>query len=229
MKLVIVDYGSGNLRSVKNALQTAAHNADLPHQIMVSSDPDIVATAEYLVLPGVGAFADCKANLIKIDGMIAAIEHVALTLARPFLGICVGMQLMAEIGEEGGVKTAGFGWINGSITAMHPSIDEVPLKVPHMGWNQLIISDHMADDMLFDGLAADSRVYFLHGYHLTGYHQAGYHLTGGDDRQIAAWTDYGGHIVAAVKTDNLTGVQFHPEKSQMVGQRILANWLSYTC
>lgn len=217
MKLVIVDYGSGNLRSVENALKTAAHDAGLPHQVMVSSSPDVVVSADYLVLPGVGAFADCKKNLTNIDGMIDAITDVAIAKNHPFLGICVGMQLLAEYGEEGGVTTSGLSWVSGGITRMTPMMDNHPLKVPHMGWNRLIRSAAFADDHLFAGCDDNSRVYFLHGYHLTG----------GDDKQIAARTDYGGHIVAAVKSDNVTGLQFHPEKSQKIGQRILSNWLSY--
>lgn len=217
MKLVIVDYGSGNLRSVENALKTAAHDTGLPHQVMVSSSPDVVVSADYLVLPGVGAFADCKKNLTNIDGMIDAITDVAIAKNHPFLGICVGMQLLAEYGEEGGVTTSGLGWVSGGITRMTPMMDNHPLKVPHMGWNRLIRSAAFADDHLFAGCDDNSRVYFLHGYHLTG----------GDDKQIAARTDYGGHIVAAVKSDNIYGLQFHPEKSQKIGQRILSNWLSY--
>lgn len=218
MKLVIVDYGSGNLRSVEHALKTAAHDAGLPHQTLVSSEPDMVASADYLVLPGVGAFADCKKNLTRIDGMVDALTHITIDHGRPFLGICVGMQLLAEYGDEGGTTIDGLGWVSGGITRMSPVMDGHPLKVPHMGWNHLIISEDFSDDVIFAGLDNDSRAYFLHSYHLTG----------GNDKQIVARTDYGGHIVAAVKRDNITGLQFHPEKSQKVGQRILSNWLSYT-
>lgn len=215
MKLVIVDYGSGNLRSVENAMRAAIDVAHLPHQVLITSDPVEVAKADYLVLPGVGAFADCRAGLDAIDGMVEAINDLAWGHHRPFLGICVGMQLMAEAGEEGGQTTPGLGWITGQITALDPWQDQVRLKVPHMGWNQLIPTSSALSDTLFSGLSKDSRAYFLHGYHLTG----------GNKDQLLATTDYGDHIVAAVVRDNTIGLQFHPEKSQRVGQMILANWL----
>lgn len=215
MKLVIVDYGSGNLRSVENAMRAATTFAQLPHEIVISSDPVEVGKADYLVLPGVGAFADCRAGLDAIDGMIDAINHLAWDRRRPFLGICVGMQLMAEAGEEGGQTTPGLGWITGQITALDPWQDNIRLKVPHMGWNQWIANSSNPAAALFSGLSNDSRAYFLHGYHLTG----------GTEDQLLATTDYGEHIVAAVARDNMIGLQFHPEKSQHVGQVILANWL----
>lgn len=215
MKLVIVDYGSGNLRSVENAMRAAIDVAHLPHQVLITSDPVEVAKADYLVLPGVGAFADCRAGLDAIDGMVEAINDLAWGHHRPFLGICVGMQLMAEAGEEGGQMTPGLGWITGQITALDPWQDNVRLKVPHMGWNQLIPTSSAFSNAVFSGLSKDSRAYFLHGYHLTG----------GNKDQLLATTDYGDHIVAAVVRDNTIGLQFHPEKSQRVGQMILANWL----
>ncbi len=215
MKLVIVDYGSGNLRSVENAMRAAIDVAHLPHQVLITSDPVEVAKADYLVLPGVGAFADCRAGLDAIDGMVEAINDLAWGHHRPFLGICVGMQLMAEAGEEGGQTTPGLGWITGQITALDPWQDNVRLKVPHMGWNQLIPTSSAFSNAVFSGLSKDSRAYFLHGYHLTG----------GNKDQLLATTDYGDHIVAAVVRDNTIGLQFHPEKSQRVGQMILANWL----
>ena len=215
MKLVIVDYGSGNLRSVENAMRVATAFANLPHDIRISSDPVEVSKADYLVLPGVGAFADCRAGLDAIDGMIDAINDLAWKQHRPFLGICVGMQLMAETGEEGGQITSGLGWITGQITALDPWQGSFRLKVPHMGWNQLIPKASHPAAALFSGLPQDSRAYFLHGYHLTG----------GSKDQLLATADYGEHIVAAVARDNMIGLQFHPEKSQHVGQVILSNWL----
>ena len=217
MKLVIVDYGSGNLRSVENAMRAAMAFANLPYQVVISSDPAEVSKADYLVLPGVGAFADCRAGLDAIDGMVDAINDLAWHHHRPFLGICVGMQLMAEAGEEGGQTTPGLGWIKGQITALDPWQDQVKLKVPHMGWNQLTPASSHPSASLFSGLPNGSRAYFLHGYHLTG----------GSEDQFLATADYGDHIVAAVARDNMIGLQFHPEKSQQVGQVILANWLRH--
>ena len=224
MNLVIVDYGSGNLCSVENALRAAVDANQLPHRISITENPDAVAKADYVVLPGVGAFADCRAGLAGIDGMLDALNEAVLVRGRAFLGICVGMQLMAEKGDEGGAITAGFGWIKGVVSALDPNQDGVRqgarqgvrLKVPHMGWNELIVGDSPLAARIFSGINEANRAYFLHGYHLTG----------ADSREILATSVYGGHIVGAVGRDNLLGLQFHPEKSQAVGQMILKNWLN---
>ena len=216
MNLVIVDYGSGNLCSVENALRAAVDAHQLPHYISITANPDAVAKADYVVLPGVGAFADCRAGLAGLDGMLEALNEVALGRGMPFLGICVGMQLMAEKGDEGGAITAGFGWIKGVVSALDPNQQGARLKVPHMGWNALIVGDSPLARQIFAGLGDVPRAYFLHGYHLTG----------ADSREILATTAYGGHIVGAVGRDNFVGLQFHPEKSQAVGQMILKNWLN---
>ena len=224
MNLVIVDYGSGNLCSVENALRAAVDAHQLPHHISITANPDAVAKADYVVLPGVGAFADCRAGLARLDGMLEALNEVALVRGMPFLGICVGMQLMAEKGDEGGEITQGFGWIKGVVSALDPNQDGLRqgarLKVPHMGWNALMVGDSPLAAQIFAGLNNAERVtpsvYFLHGYHLTG----------ADSREILATSVYGGHIVGAVGRDNLVGLQFHPEKSQAVGQMILKNWLN---
>ena len=226
MNLVIVDYGSGNLCSVENALRAAVDAHQLPHHISISACADAVAGADYVVLPGVGAFADCRAGLMALDGMLEALNEAVLVRGRAFLGICVGMQLMAEKGDEGapnaasGAITAGFGWIKGVVSALDPNQQGARLKVPHMGWNELIVGDSPLARQIFAGLNNAERVtpsvYFLHGYHLTG----------ADSREILATSVYGGHIVGAVGRDNLVGLQFHPEKSQAVGQMILKNWLN---
>ena len=220
MNLVIVDYGSGNLRSVENALRAAVDAHQLPHRISITENPDAVAKADYVVLPGVGAFADCRAGLMALDGMLDALNEAVLVRGRAFLGICVGMQLMAEKGDEGGAITAGFGWIKGVVSALDPNQQGVRLKVPHMGWNALMVGDSPLAAQIFAGLEGEKyathRVYFLHGYHLTC----------ADSREILATSVYGGHIVGAVGRDNFVGLQFHPEKSQAVGQMILKNWLN---
>ena len=232
MQTVIVDYGSGNLRSVAKAIETAKDSLakhgtrhgmrNRQHQVTISSDVEVVRHADYLILPGVGAFADCWHGLQAIDGMVDAIAEVAST--RPFLGICVGMQLMADYGFEGGKKTPGFGWVSGQVT---PLVAKPPIvRVPHMGWNTLSLSltwsaASPAHKALFAGLGDDDSdeawLYFLHGYHITDM----------PSEQIAATTDYGGEIVAAVAQGTRFGVQFHPEKSQASGQTLLRNWLNW--
>lgn len=220
-RVVIVDYGSGNLRSVAKAVRAAlAHSHHNSNSVVTTGDVDKVARADYLVLPGVGAFADCWAGIHAISGMHEAIATTASQ--RPFLGICVGMQLMAEYGLEGGTKTPGFGWVKGRVT---PMVANPPaIRVPHMGWNTLAIPG--ATHPIFAGLdkARDKTnaknnawFYFLHGYGMADT----------DKAETIATTDYGGEVVAAVATDTRVGVQFHPEKSQAMGQRLLINWLNW--
>jgi glutamine amidotransferase len=213
MACVIVDYGSGNLRSAAKALERAARAGGRDDAILVTGDPETVAKADRLVLPGVGAFGDCLAGLEAVPGLHEAIDEVARVRARPFLGICVGMQLMAERGLEHGVHP-GFGWIGGEVRALEPA--DPQLKVPQIGWNELILGEQ-ADHPLLGGLPKAAHVYFVHSYHLVA--------SRGDD--VLARADYGGPIVAMVGRDNLAGTQFHPEKSQSAGLTILGNFLTW--
>ncbi|HEY8017342.1 MAG TPA: imidazole glycerol phosphate synthase subunit HisH [Dongiaceae bacterium] len=203
MKTVVIDYGSGNLRSAAKAL--AAAGAD----VEVTADPAAVTAAERIVLPGVGAFADCRAGLDRLPGMVEALDQAVRRQGRPFLGICVGMQLMAEAGLEHG-RHEGLGWIAGEVVPLAPR----PVKIPHMGWNEL---HRTRDHPLLAGIAQDADVYFVHSYHLR--------LGAADD--LLAGADYAGPVVAAIARDNMAGVQFHPEKSQATGLRLLANFLNW--
>jgi len=210
MKVAVVDYGSGNLTSASRALALAAEREELAADVRVTADPDYVAGADRIVLPGQGAFADCSRGLAAVRGMPQAIEAAAVKGGRPFLGICVGMQLMAERGLEHEI-TQGFGWIDGEIAEM----DAAGLRLPQMGWNALdfVPGRHK----LLDGLHRGDHVYFVHSYALKG----------GDPREAIAMTDYGGPVVAMVALGNLAGTQFHVEKSQDVGIRILRNFLRW--
>ena len=210
MRIAVVDYGSGNLASASRALATAAERAGLDAAVEITDDPDRVAAADRVVLPGQGAFADCAAGLKAVPGMIEAIGRSA-DAGRPFLGICVGMQLMAERGLEH-VTTPGFGWIGGDIAAMDPP----GLRLPQMGWNGLDFEP--GAHPLLDGLRPGDHVYFVHSYALRD-------AVAGD---VLATTDYGGPVPALVARGNRAGTQFHVEKSQEVGLRILANFLSWT-
>jgi glutamine amidotransferase len=207
MRIAVVDYGSGNLASASRALALAADRAGLTAQVTVTADPALVATADRIVLPGQGAFADCAAGLEAVPGMHAAIQD-ATAAGTPFLGICVGMQLMAERGLEHQV-TQGFGWIKGDVAEMPAP----GLRLPQMGWNGLAFVP--GSHPLLDGLAPDDHVYFVHSYALTG----------GLADQTIATTDYGGPVPAIVVAGNRAGTQFHVEKSQDVGIRILYNFL----
>ncbi|MCC6716905.1 MAG: imidazole glycerol phosphate synthase subunit HisH [Acetobacteraceae bacterium] len=210
MKVAVVDYGSGNLASASRALALAASRLGLAAEIAVTADPAAVAAADRIVLPGQGAFADCARGLGAIAGLRDAVLR-ATHSGTPFLGICVGMQLMAERGLEHGV-TPGFGWIAGEIAAMAPP---PCLRLPQMGWNELGFTP--GAHPLLDGLAPGDHAYFVHSYALAGGHAA----------QCIATTDYGGPVVAMVAHRNRAGTQFHVEKSQEVGLRILANFLCW--
>jgi glutamine amidotransferase len=211
MKVAVVDYGSGNLASASRALQLAAERAGIVAEVVVTADPAVVAAADRVVLPGQGAFADCAAGLAAIPGLRQSVLDSA-DAGRPFLGICVGMQLMAARGLEHKV-TEGFGWIAGDIAPL-----EVPaaLRLPQMGWNELSFTP--GAHPLLDGLLPGDHVYFVHSYALRG----------GDPADILATTGYGGPVVAMVARGNRAGTQFHVEKSQDVGLRILANFLRWT-
>lgn len=212
MTVVIVDYGSGNLRSVAKAFERVVDDLNLPLRVIVSSDPEVVAEAERIVLPGVGAFADCRAGLHRRDGMEDALNQRVRQQGYPFLGICVGMQLLADWGLEHG-RHAGLGWIGGTVEALSPS--DPQLKIPHMGWNSLeMVNPH---PVLAD-LGDDPHAYFVHSYHLVPQ----------DPACVLARTDYGGPVVAAVGQGSVVGVQFHPEKSQAVGLKVLANFLRWS-
>jgi glutamine amidotransferase len=212
MKVAIVDYGSGNLRSAQKAFERAAREADLDAEVAVTPDPAAVRAADRIVLPGVGAFGDCRRGLDALDGMVAALEEAAIARAKPFLGICVGMQLMATVGREHG-DHAGLGWIPGEVVPLAPA--DPGLKIPHMGWNGLEIL--APEHPVLAGLDPDTHVYFVHGY---GFQPR-------DPAHVLARVDYGGPVVAVIGRDNLIGTQFHPEKSQAAGLRLIGNFLRW--
>ncbi len=214
MKIAVIDPGSGNLASVRRALERVAREAGVAADIVVTTEADDLRDADRIILPGQGAFAACRRGLDALDGMVDALRDQVIGSGKPFLGICVGMQLMAERGLEHGT-TPGLGWIAGEIAPMDPR-DEAgaPLPLPQMGWNGL----HRAvPHPLLDGVAEGGHAYFVHSYALQG----------GDDDQILASAEYGGPVVAMVGRDNIAGTQFHAEKSGQVGLRILANFLDW--
>ena len=214
MTVAIIDYGAGNLRSAEKAFEHAIAESGSGEDVVVTANPDIVARADRVVLPGDGAFADCKRNLDAIPGMIAAIDESIDGKGRPFLGICVGMQLLATRGVEHAV-TAGLDRIPGEVRAVEPN--DPALKVPHMGWNTMTA---MTQHALFDGIALGPEgwhAYFLHGFHLVAERA--------DD--VAAVADYGGPVTAIVARGNVAGTQFHPEKSQKLGLKLIANFLAW--
>ncbi len=215
MSVAIVDYGSGNLHSAAKAFERAARDCGYGEPIMVTCDPDQVARAERIVLPGVGAFADCRRGLDALSGMVEALETRVRRQGRPFLGICVGMQLMAERGREYEV-TPGLGWIPGEVDRIAPS--DPGLKIPHMGWNTL---NPMRPHPLLEGIplgAQGLHAYFVHSYHLKTAQPA----------SLVAQADYGGPVTAIVGRDTVVGTQFHPEKSQRLGLKLIANFLQWT-
>jgi len=215
MHVAIIDYGSGNLHSAAKAFERAAREEGSKLAIKVTADPADVLSANRVVLPGVGAFADCKTGLASIPGMIEALEEAVQDKGKPFLGICVGLQLMAERGLEHGV-TPGLGWVAGEVRAIEP--DDGSLKIPHMGWNTLNMARPHA---LFDGIPTGDEglhAYFVHSYHLVPE----------DPADLVATTDYGGPVTAFVARDNMAGSQFHPEKSQKLGLALIANFLKWT-
>jgi glutamine amidotransferase len=215
MRVAIIDYGSGNLRSAAKAFERAAREAGIAATVELTADAERVRTADRIVLPGVGAYADCAAGLHALDGMWEAVEEVATGRGRPFLGICVGMQLMAERGLEKTV-TPGFGWIAGDVGEIAPA--DPALKIPQIGWNTIHVKHAHP---LFDGIATGEdglHAYFVHSYHLRA----------GREDEVLATTDYGGPVTAAVARDNKAGTQFHPEKSQALGLALIANFLRWS-
>ena len=214
MRVAIIDYGSGNLRSATKAFERAAREAGIDAEIDLTDDAERVASADRIVLPGVGAYADCRRGLDAVSGMAEAVIDVVEHKAHPFLGICVGMQLMSSRGLEKTV-TQGFGWIKGDVKEMTPS--DPGLKIPQIGWNTL---DIRHPHPLFDGIETGPdglHAYFVHSYHLAADH--------GDD--VIATTNYGGPMTAFVGRDNIAGAQFHPEKSQKLGLALIANFLRW--
>lgn len=211
MTTVIVDYASGNLHSARKSFERMAAEVG-GGAVLVTSDPDRVARASHIVLPGVGAFADCRAGLSAIPGLIEAITRRVIAEGAPFLGICVGMQLMATWGREHGVDTPGFDWIPGEVVRITPS--DPALKIPHMGWNALELG---AAHPVLAGVASGDHAYFVHSYHLVP-ESAAHRL---------AEVDHGGPVTAMVGRDTLVGTQFHPEKSQATGLRLIANFLRW--
>jgi glutamine amidotransferase len=209
--VALIDYGSGNLRSAAKALTRAAETSGTSHEVVITADPNRVAEAERIVLPGVGAFADCMRGLSDISGMLAALDDTVIRRGVPFLGICVGMQLLADWGREH-ENCKGLGWIPGEVVRITPL--EPGLKIPHMGWNSLSI---LQPHKLFEGMADGTDVYFVHSYYLRP----------SEASQILATTEYGGSIPAIVGRDNIAGTQFHPEKSQAEGLSFLERFLNW--
>ncbi len=211
MTVAIVDYGSGNLRSAAKAFERAAREADTHERVLVTSSPREVAEADRIVLPGVGAFADCRAGLYAVPGMVEALRREVIERAKPFLGICVGMQLMATRGVEYGIH-AGLDWIAGDVVRIEPGKHH--LKIPHMGWNEL---RELRPHALLEGIAERDHAYFVHSFQLKA----------SRPETVLGVVDYGGPVTAMVGRDNLAGTQFHPEKSQATGLRLIANFLRW--
>jgi len=210
--VAIIDYGSGNLHSAAKAFERAAHGSG--QTIRVTSDADEVARAERIVLPGVGAFADCRHGLDAVPGMVEALQESVIGRGTPFLGICVGCQLMAERGLEK-VTSDGFGWIAGDAVEIEP--DDPELKIPHMGWNTLDIA---REHPLLAGIPTGKDgldAYFVHSFHVVAR----------DPADLIASSDYGGPVTALIGRDNVAGTQFHPEKSQALGLALIANFLKW--
>ena len=215
MRVAIIDYGSGNLRSATKAFERAAREEGIAAEILLTDRAEIVAEADRIVLPGVGAYADCRAGLDAVPGMVEALRETVERKARPFLGICVGMQLMSSRGLEKTV-TEGLGWIEGDVVEMTPS--DASLKIPQIGWNTLTLT---RPHPLFEGIPTGPdglHAYFVHSYHLAA----------ARPQDVIATTDYGGPMTAFVGRDNMAGAQFHPEKSQTLGLKLIANFLKWT-
>jgi glutamine amidotransferase len=211
MKVAIIDYGSGNLRSAAKAFERAATEIGISARVEVTDRAEAVVDADRVVLPGVGAFADCRRGLAAVAGLEAALREAVIVRARPFLGICVGMQLMADRGRE--FETVeGLGWIAGEVVAIEPR--DPALKIPHMGWNEI---EPIGSHPLLAGFEAGAHAYFVHSYHFRP----------ADPADIVAVADYGGPLTAMIGRDNLAGTQFHPEKSQAAGLRLIGHFLRW--
>jgi imidazole glycerol-phosphate synthase subunit HisH len=212
VSVAIIDYGSGNLRSAAKAFERAVLEAGLGHAVKLTRDPAEVAAARHVVLPGVGAFGDCRRGLDALPGMVETLHRTVIEGGRPFLGICVGMQLMATRGLEHGSHD-GLGWIEGTVERLSPA--DPALKIPHMGWNEL--EPRAADHPAFAGLGAGAHAYFVHSYNFRA----------ADSEAVLASVDYGGPVTAIIGRANMLGCQFHPEKSQAVGLRLITNFLRW--
>ena len=211
MTVAIIDYGSGNLHSAQKSFERMSRETT-GEPIIVTSDPEAVRRADRIVLPGVGAYADCRRGLDAATGMVEALTERALKGGAPFLGICVGMQLMASVGREH-QDTEGLGWVPGEVVPLRP--DDAALKIPHMGWNELTVT---SQHPLFDGVEPGAHAYFVHSYHFAP----------DDPAHRLAHVTYGEAVTAAIGRDNLVGTQFHPEKSQRTGLRLIANFLAWS-
>ena len=214
MKVAIIDYGSGNLASAGKAFERAARDAGIVADVTISADPDLVAKADRIVLPGVGAFADCRQGLNAVDGMLEALDEAVIQKAKPFFGICVGHQLMASRGLEK-ETTEGLGWIKGDVAELQ--LDDPTLKIPHMGWNTLDVN---FDHPVFEGIETGDKglhAYFVHSYHMMPV----------DPSVVLATSNYGGDITAMVAHENRIVTQFQPEKSQTLGLALIANFLKW--
>lgn len=214
MRVAIIDYGSGNLRSATKAFERDVRKAGLPHEVVLTDDPDVVSKSSHIVLPGVGAYADCRAGLDSVSGMFEAIEEAVEKRGQPFLGICVGTQLMATRGLEK-ATTQGFDWIKGDVKMIEPS--DPDLKIPQIGWNTLDIQN---PHPLFEGIPTGEsglHAYFVHSYHIEA----------ANPKNVIATANYGGPITAFVADGNKAGAQFHPEKSQRLGHLLITNFLKW--
>lgn len=215
MRVAIIDYGSGNLHSALKSFERASRDSGNNAEILLTDSAEVVSKADRVVLPGVGAFADCRRGLDNVLGMVEALRDCVVTKGNPFLGICVGQQLMADRGLEK-LETPGLGWITGDVAEIVP--DRLELKIPQIGWNTLdVVNDHP----LLDGISTGPdglHAYFVHSYHITE----------GSAEELIATTDYGGQVTAIVGRDNMVGTQFHPEKSQKLGLALIANFLKWT-
>lgn len=212
-RIVIIDYGSGNLRSAAKSCERVVAEEGLDCEVLVSADPADLSRASHILLPGVGAYGDCRAGLDAVDGMVEALREQVEKEAKPFLGVCVGMQLMSTRGLEYGTHE-GLGWIDAD--CIHIAPEDPSLKVPHMGWNDLKILT--PGHPVFEGISDGDHAYFVHSYHLSCRKPA----------EVAATVDYGHPLTAIVARDNMVGVQFHPEKSQQTGLRLIGNFLRWT-
>lgn len=208
--VAIIDYGSGNLRSMAKSCERAAQETG--HNIFITHNPEDIRNAERIILPGVGAFGDCIAGLNAIPGMVAALDEAVHTQGKPFLGVCVGMQLLAEEGYEHGTHQ-GLGWIKGHVEAIIPK--DSSYKIPHMGWNELIINDN--SHPVLQGINNGDHAYFVHSFHFVTT----------DKTRVLAEVSHGQPITAVVAQDTIIGTQFHPEKSQQTGLRLLSNFLQW--
>ena len=217
MKIVIIDYGSGNLKSVENAFKLSINDNNLKFDVFVTDNLNVIKNSDYIVLPGVGSYPDCKTGLLKIEGLIELLKDQVINKFKPFLGICIGMQLMAEYGFEK-KKTKGLGWIKGNIEKINPLRNNKLVnnfKIPHMGWNNLKI--YQKAHPLLKNISDHDQFYFVHSYYLNTLEKI----------QVIADTFHSQKIPAIVGKDNFIGMQFHPEKSSKSGQKIITNWLKW--